>query len=568
MRIQHNIPAMNAYRNYNNNTSALSKNLEKLSSGYAINRAGDDAAGLAISEKMRAQITGLDTAQKNAKDGISLVQTAEGALTEVHDMLNRMYELANQSANGTYDDAVDRENLQKEITALNDEIDRISQATNFNGINLLDGTQATVVTEGTLVQTATSGQIGQTEATDMAGVISGNTLLGETATEATKTSFSVDLGDLTVTATDADQLFAITVGGTASVLSTEAGDIANGATVNADTLASLLAEEGTVDIGGVVYEVSVDATNKSQLNFVMQDNPLSTATAANLNGNFDIAFAATSTVTENSTIADSTQNIVEGTAPNSGLGNATFAMTAGDIVDGATVKIGEETYMFKVGANSEIEAPKGTILVDLSDIETVDAANLDIALDRLTVAAAGNKDFTVGQGAAAGSINIQQKAGSTLDTTSVAEFQKHVEVRGAATIVDDSLTLQIGDTSAAFNQISVSISDMGSESLGIADIDISTQEGAAAATDLIKAAINSVSSTRGDLGAVQNRLEHTINNLSVTEENITDAESSIRDTDVAEEMMAYTKNNILVQSAQAMLAQANQLPQGVLQLLG
>ena len=140
MRIQHNIMAMSAYRNYTNNVSAMKKNLEKLSSGYKINRAGDDAAGLAISEKMRAQITGLETAQKNAKDGISLVQTAEGALTEVHDMLNRMVELATQSANGTYDDTTDRYQLQKEVTELQNEIDRISKASNFNGIHLLDGT--------------------------------------------------------------------------------------------------------------------------------------------------------------------------------------------------------------------------------------------------------------------------------------------------------------------------------------------------------------------------------------------------------------------------------------------
>ena len=139
MRIQHNIMAMNAYRNYTNNTSALSKNLEKLSSGYKINRAGDDAAGLAISEKMRAQITGLNKAQDNAKDGISLVQTAEGALTEVHDMLNRMYELAEQSANGTYEDETDRTQLQKEVTQLKDEINRIADSANFNGIKLLDG---------------------------------------------------------------------------------------------------------------------------------------------------------------------------------------------------------------------------------------------------------------------------------------------------------------------------------------------------------------------------------------------------------------------------------------------
>ena len=139
MRIQHNIMAMNAYRNYSNNVSAMKKNLEKLSSGYKINRAGDDAAGLAISEKMRAQITGLETAQKNAKDGISLVQTAEGALTEVHDMLNRMVELASQSANGTYDDTTDRAQMEKELKQLKSEINRIADSSNFNGIKLLDG---------------------------------------------------------------------------------------------------------------------------------------------------------------------------------------------------------------------------------------------------------------------------------------------------------------------------------------------------------------------------------------------------------------------------------------------
>ena len=142
MRIQHNIMAMNSYRNFTNNTKAVSKNLEKLSSGYRINNAGDDAAGLAVSEKMRAQVTGLKTASKNAKDGISLVKTAEGALTEVHSMLNRMVDLAGQSANGTYDNEVDRANLQKEVDALKSEIDRIADSSNFNGIKLLDGSQA------------------------------------------------------------------------------------------------------------------------------------------------------------------------------------------------------------------------------------------------------------------------------------------------------------------------------------------------------------------------------------------------------------------------------------------
>ena len=178
MRIQHNIMAMNAYRNYSNNTSALSKNLEKLSSGYKINRAGDDAAGLAISEKMRAQITGLDVAQKNAKDGISLVQTAEGALTEVHDMLNRMVELADQSANGTYD-GTDRVQLQKEVTELKKEINRIADSSNFNGINLLDGSLAgggNVSGVGITDVAATAGVTKTSDFAEIAGLADGDKL--------------------------------------------------------------------------------------------------------------------------------------------------------------------------------------------------------------------------------------------------------------------------------------------------------------------------------------------------------------------------------------------------------
>lgn len=165
MRIQHNIMAMSAYRNYSKNTSALSKNLEKLSSGYKINRAGDDAAGLAISEKMRAQITGLKAANKNVKDGVSLVQTAEGALQEVHDMLNRMDSLATQSANGTYDNEVDRLNLQKEVTALRSEIDRIADSSNFNGKKLLDGSMDGLQTDIYKGDAVTTG--GNTAAVDL-----------------------------------------------------------------------------------------------------------------------------------------------------------------------------------------------------------------------------------------------------------------------------------------------------------------------------------------------------------------------------------------------------------------
>ncbi len=273
MRIQHNIPAMSSHRNLSNNNSSVTKNLEKLSSGYRINRAGDDAAGLAISEKMRAQITGLEQAQKNAEDGVSLVQTAEGALTEVHSMLNRMVALATQSANGTYSEA-NRKEMQKEVKALNAEIDRIGATSNFNGTKLFDG-----------------------------------------------------------------------------------------------------------------------------------------------------------------------------------------------------------------------------------------------------------------------------------NTTSIV--------------------LHVGESSANTNQISVTLKAMNSAAAGIAvsGIDISTAAGAKTAIDTVNTAIDTISSMRSDFGALQNRLEHTINNLGVQTENISAAESRIRDVDMAKEMMAYTKNNILVQASQAMLAQANTIPQGVLQLL-
>lgn len=179
MRIQYNIAALNSYRQLGNNNNAVAKNLEKLSSGYKINRAGDDAAGLAISEKMRAQITGLETAQKNANDGISLVQTAEGAMTGVHSMLNRMVELADQSANGTYDNNVDRANLQKEVKSLKSEVDRISDGTNFNGINLLDGSLSSSSSVGGLTGGAIINYRGAT--TDVAGTNASTSSVAATA---------------------------------------------------------------------------------------------------------------------------------------------------------------------------------------------------------------------------------------------------------------------------------------------------------------------------------------------------------------------------------------------------
>ena len=406
MRIQHNIMAMNAYRNYANNTSALSKNLEKLSSGYKINRAGDDAAGLAISEKMRAQITGLDKAQDNAKDGISLVQTAEGALTEVHDMLNRMYELAEQSANGTFEDGTDRKQLQKEVNQLKSEINRIADSANFNGIKLLDGSMSA----------------------------NGTTSISGTSADATKASVDVKI--------TADSVF---------------------------------------DSAG----------NRSDLTF-----KLSAVSSTGQDG------------------AEVDKNGV------------------------VTIKLKKKT------------------LYTAEDIQALlaKASATGAKVSKDTLEAAQNATVT---GAGIG------KATNTTAWTSLAKL-----TNGAAKANNGKpLTLQIGDTSDSFNQLRVGIKDCHVDALGLTDMKIGDQTSAAAALDKIKSAINYVSDVRGTLGATQNRLDHTINNLSVMQENIQDAESTIRDTDVADEMMAYTKNNILIQSAQAMLAQANQVPQGVLQLL-
>ncbi len=411
MRIQHNIMAMNAYRNYTNNTSALSKNLEKLSSGYKINRAGDDAAGLAISEKMRAQITGLDKAQDNAKDGISLVQTAEGALTEVHDMLNRMYELAEQSANGTFEDGTDRKQLQKEVNQLKDEIDRIADSANFNGIKLLDGSMSA---NGT------------------------TTIKGA----ATSQAAGVDVNIM------ADSVF---------------------------------------DANG----------SRSELKF---------------------SFAVVSNASTAGAVVDKD-------------GNVTISV--------AKASAGQASY-----SAADIQALLSKVTAKDSKV----SADMVNAAKNATVTGAGIQDAT------------GTKAGkwTTLAKTSNGAAKPNA---------GKPLTLQIGDTSDSFNQLKVGIKDCHVDALGLTDMKIGDQDSAAKALDKIKSAINYVSDVRGTLGATQNRLDHTINNLSVMQENIQDAESTIRDTDVADEMMAYTKNNILIQSAQAMLAQANQVPQGVLQLL-
>lgn len=549
MRIQHNISALNAYRNYTNNTSSVTKNLEKLSSGYRINRAGDDAAGLAISEKMRAQITGLETAQKNAADGVSLVQTAEGALTEVHSMLNRMVELADQSANGTYDNTVDRANLQKEIKDLKAEIDRIADATNFNGIELLNGKLSG--------QAANVGAILDTYSA---------------ATTATKGKFEVDLSKLNFTgAAGGNDKLTLTIGDKS--VETDALQAAKDGTALAnDFKTKLLGGGNDVTINGVKYTVNAAA---GKLTFEMAEDPTGATTDDKLQTGFvvEVKHSTADKGSLTGQVNPATTTITHATKPTTGgVAEAEIQFTKNMIKDGATLKIGAQTFTFKTKVDSTVT---GANIIDVSGMDQDDPNFVDNVAAMITnkagQAAGGNELFTVGYDKAGGTLTIQQKKLSADLTDDEKKLLADEKLFAEQLQYHDGnkkgLTLQIGDTSAKFNQLDVSIKDCHTQSLGIADIDISTQEGATAAVDKIKNAINMVSDVRGTLGATQNRLEHTINNLSVTTENMTAAESRIRDVDVAKEMMAYTKNNILVQSAQAMLAQANQTPQGVLQLL-
>lgn len=414
MIINHNIAALNTHRQLSSNTAATSKNIEKLSSGLRINRAGDDAAGLAISEKMRGQIRGLDQASRNSQDGISLIQTAEGALNETHSILQRMRELSVQGANDT-NTAQDRTNIQDEMDQLGKEIDRISSTTQFNTKNLLDGSM-----------------------------------------------------DKTTTAT-------------ANISSNKS---LNTASATAGAVVSALADANGNNIGIV-------AGDKIEVSWVKNGVTITKSLDA----------AGTAGGASTSTIDDVMALITDG--------NVTFGGAAG---------------------------------IDITAKNT----GYDGALNGLT--------FTVKD--ANGSV----KSGASSALSSFSETQA-----AAVAHADSQATFQIGANS---NQnIQLAIKDMGASALGVKALQVSNQGQANVAIKVIDAALTKVSAERSKLGATQNRLEHTINNLNTSSENLTAAESRVRDVDMAKEMMQQTKNNILAQASQAMLAQANQQPQGVLQLL-
>jgi len=551
MRIQHNITAMNAYRNYNNNTSAIGKNLEKLSSGYKINRAGDDAAGLAVSQKMRLQIAGLAQAQKNAKSGISYVQTAEGALTEVHDMLERMYTLAEQSANGTYDLDTDRTQLQKELNQLRTEINRIGKTANFNGIGLFS--------------TYAGGS-------------------GSSNTAVPAVTLDTAANNAGISTTDGDVSFSFA---------------ANATDEQKAALNSALGKDGsklTVTVGNTKKELSVSGLE----GYTLLKGYDGTSTVNAANGKITLATNSSATALKNS--ANTTYELTLADAEGNEVGVLKFKATVKDGTSDIAIAAGEPaaTYEAKEGAAKTL-ADYDIASIDMGDVELTEDATVSAeytkndkilhlfvgdteykstALGTTAAAPANGKiELTDADGnkisvTLAGTVNVLKQATNGVEKAELGTMKAPESASGISFWVGAEYFAAEGKNQS--NKLDLGVMDLSETSIGMADgatidiseVDITTADKAMSYLDTIKQASNSVSDMRGTLGALQNRLDHTINNLSVMQENMQDAESVIRDTDVAEEMMAYTKNNILVQSAQAMLAQANQLPQGVLQLLG
>ncbi|WP_277586014.1 flagellin [Psychrobacillus antarcticus] len=454
MRINHNIAALNTHRQLTTANSNQSKSMEKLSSGLRINKAGDDAAGLAISEKMRAQVRGLDMASKNAQDANSLIATAEGALNETHSILQRMRELAVQSGNDTNTD-VDRGEIQKEMDQLTSEIDRIGNTTEFNTKKLINGgaNVSATATDADTGDAALIKVLGGTGDTKVGASIGINTSTVATAATATAT--------VATTGTALNAASAITINGTSFSFA------------DAESTDNVIK---AINDAGLGIKASLDATDM----LVLTSNSVGSASEI--------------------TIAGATGNFV---------GAATGSGTDATITAGTTANY------------NNYSAVGNTITIEDGDAKGLSfeiSGALDVTADStITVASNGTLNFQIGA-------NEDQ-------------------------------------------EMNISIGDMRASALGVSGIKVNSQSSASDAITTINKAIETVSAERSKLGAYTNRLDHTVNNLGTSSENLTAAESRIRDVDMAKEMMNQTKESILSQASQAMLAQANQKPQAVLQLL-
>lgn len=528
MIINHNMNALNAHRNMNVNNTAAGKSMEKLSSGLRINRAGDDAAGLAISEKMRGQIRGLTQASRNASDGISMIQTAEGALNETQNILQRMRELSVQSSNDT-NTSEDRASIQKEIEQLTEEIDRIGNNTEFNTQSLLKGDGSTKL-EGTGINLPDM-KAGKDRIT-LEAKVEIEVKDKDAATEGTvklngkSLSMKVD-ANTTTKKMEKEEI--------AKEIQTQLQDqIDKDDELRGQYKVSVSNEKVTIEaVKGGKYEGDA--------------------------GNIEVLGKAGG----NSNLQESGQTtVLSDTAKINNAGTTTAATAASVTIDLTGMKDKKDT-LYGTGltiGNTQIEfydASEGQYSGNAVGVD-ISAVQDDEGLVSAIIKQAGNKI----DGA---NIAVGGKVQELVISSMTKGANSTVNVEDGAKNEGFEATFQVGANS---NQtISISIGDMRAEALGVKDVDLTTAKGSQEATATIQAAIEKVSTERAGLGAVQNRLEYTISNLDNTTENLTSAESTLRDVDMAKEMMTFSKNNILNQAAQAMLAQANQQPQNVLSLL-
>ena len=542
MIVQHNMLAMNANRMLGITNSSLAKSTEKLSSGYKINRAADDAAGLSISEKMRSQIRGLNKASDNAQDGISLIQTAEGALNESHSILQRMRELSVQASNGTETDD-DREAVQKEISQLQDELTRISSTTEFNTMKLLDGSLGGPqgVSKGSN-QTIGS-QISNLKAAETTMTAGKNTSGVTNATFFAKETIKIDGADITVdwtTLTDEEKA-ALKQDWTAGSDSSKAS---KAATIMQDKINEAIDNSG-LGVSHVTVKSSVAAGVAS---FNIKSGSEGTDSKINIDG------------------ANNTDTVIGAT-----LGDVA-ATTGTTKYSGEDVDAKELFYMNINGQSLVVTPTAVTNGTAMSTVATNLATNINAAIDKYNTGrddADKLKNVTVDV-SKDGRLVVSSESGSVSFSdfgTGEAAKKLGLDASATKTAANGGMTLQIGANEG--QTMNFGIEDMSAAALGVdgGKVDIASQSGAQKATTTIDAAIKKVSEQRNKLGAVQNRLEHTIANLDTASENTQTSESRIRDTDMAEEMVAYSKNNILLQAGQSILAQANQSNQGVLSLL-
>ena len=627
MVVQHNLNAMSAYNKLNSNVAGLKKSSEKLSSGYRINRAGDDAAGLAISEKMRSQIRGLNQAVRNSQDGINMIQTFEGAANETHSILQRMKELASESSNGTYDNATDRAAIQLEFDQLNDELNQIAD-TDFNGTVVLNGGQMAdglVQVDGefnyenadrnakqlsaadvNLVDDQPFNDIDATDGRTKADTVWKNLFTDVNRKDDLSSNDGPSSTDITLkydaTATDADKIWTVV-------------DATNGAKVDAITVTASKNGGFTLTAGGVDFaNVVLDQT-------ALKNGDTIALTLNNPKAPISAPTNAGATIKDSSTFVEGTgtdavkldnANLTVKVATD--LTDDKMTQEINDLLDNLNGKDVEVTYS-ATNATAAGDVKIGTVAVPTAAGKTTiggkdywvgyNAGKVTIsAVGGTTAAPAKGQDLITidvttqkANGGSSGAIkytlgidnnkfdlskkpSVTVKAPENLPVSNANSF-KNSKARMTYT---NNITLQTGartkdSVNFTFNYNTDETADMGElkanlnlsareDGLNTENLSLATQDDANYAIDQIDKAINKTSMVRASFGSIQNRLEHKIDNLTTTSTNLQEAESAIRDTDMASEMMNYTKFNILQQAAQSMLAQANQQPQSVLQLLG